>query len=147
MLIERWRRGLPYKRTKKVVNAQTSVSLKECKDITWLSVELRLSTPGRLTEVSQPKPLQNSRMEWANLPGDSSMTLPTLSTLSNDDFVWKKECFAVNSNIGFVLPVGIKMEETYKLYATFFLWREHPTDVSQKAIVVPDFLKARYPMK
>ena len=44
-------------------------------------VEHRLSTPGRFTLVSHPKPLQKSKIELANLAGASSTTFPTPSTL------------------------------------------------------------------
>ena len=57
--------------------------------LTWESVELLLPTPGKLTEVSQPRPLQKSKMALANLMGASSRTLPTSSILSRLDFVWK----------------------------------------------------------
>ena len=49
--------------------------------LTVLSVDDLLSTPGKLTDVSHPKPLQKSKIELANLPGASSTTLPTPSTL------------------------------------------------------------------
>jgi hypothetical protein len=54
-----------------------------------LSTELRLSTPGNWTLVSQPRPLQKSSTEWANLAGASSSTLPTPSTFSKLERVWK----------------------------------------------------------
>ena len=48
--------------------------------ITSLSVEDLRSTPGKATLVNHPNPLQNSKMELANLAVASSTTLPTPST-------------------------------------------------------------------
>ena len=48
--------------------------------LTSLSVDDLLSTPGKLTLVSQPRPLQNRRIELANFAGASSTTFPTPST-------------------------------------------------------------------
>lgn len=45
----------------------------------WLSTDDLLSTPGRVTLVSQPRPLQKSRIALANLIGASSKTSATSS--------------------------------------------------------------------
>ena len=75
-----------------------SHNLREDKNLcTWLSVEARLSTPGRLTLVNQPKPLQNSKIELANFAEASSTTLPTPSTFRRLVLVWKKK-WLENSN-------------------------------------------------
>merc|ERR1712024_365627 len=47
----------------------------------------RVSMPGRLTLVSQPRPLQKRSTQLASLIGASSSTLPTPSILRMDDLV------------------------------------------------------------
>jgi hypothetical protein len=60
-------------------------------ELRLLSTELRLSTPGSWTLVSQPSPLQKSKSEWASLEGASSSTLPTPSTFSRLERVWNEK--------------------------------------------------------